>query len=171
MEMATDIDRSRRATLVSWRHIVVVGVVMLIVPAMVIIGLSRSLPEGLTRESAANVQIGMKRDALHRLLGEPDQQFIQVGRVDDDTTFVTNASLSAAELKAAGHRKYIFEQWVTRQFTLIVIIDSGDEVVCQYRSGGQRRSPFAFMHKSARVTLPPENPDATEPAAPLSSNQ
>lgn len=155
----TEHKANHSSSLMSNRRILIAFAVMLMLPVLVVFGLARSLPKKLTRQNVATVKIGTTRDALRELLGDPDYQLIQLGRVEDESTFVTNYAMSPSQQKAAGHRKYILEQWSSREMTFTAIIDRSDRVVCRYISSGHSGSPFGMFVQNTHVTLPPEDTD------------
>lgn len=137
------------------RQLFVFGMIVVVAALASFMWLSQGTGS-VSQESVALIEVGMSRSGVHEILGTPDLQFVNVGRVNGPTEFVTNTSLTASETAARGFSKHLFEQWSTTSFTAILIFDQTDTVACQYSSHGQYQSLLGRLWPRETVEWPPK---------------
>jgi hypothetical protein len=93
------------------------------------------LPHGWTPADFSRIEPGMSRAEVERILGPPGVSLTMNGRVEDPSTFVTNADPEVQ--RRLRHRDYQYAGWerigLLEARAASVIFD-GDRVICRYIS-------------------------------------
>ena len=85
------------------------------------------------REQFDRIEIGMPLAGAVALLGQPPDLASRIkGRIEDPSTFVTNAN-PPADVRDL-HRHYNFNQWNFTDLTIVVVTNDDSEIVCRYAS-------------------------------------
>ena len=135
------------------RNIFVAAGVAVVLMVAVCVVLVRVKPH-LTNIDFQNVQIGMTRAELHRLLGSPDHEQIVLGMVTSPTSMTVNFSDGEyrKRLQRSGYNDHILECWFSPSITIMAYVDAKDQVVCRYSAGGQRPDVLGRIWRK-RVSL------------------
>lgn len=131
------------------------GVAVVLMVAVCVAVLVRVKPH-LTNTDFQNVQIGMTRAELHRLLGSPDHEQIVLGMVTSPTSMTVNFSDGEyrKRLQSSGYNDHILECWFSPSITIMAYVDAKDQVVCRYSAGGQRPDVLGrIFSRRKRVSL------------------
>ncbi len=99
--------------------------------------------ERVTTANFERIRIGMPQAELHRLLGKPAYQTVELGIVRGPGEYAMNPR-SADELLPLGYSYVTREQWSSPELSIIAITNADGEVVCRYRAEGQAGGDWRY---------------------------
>jgi len=120
------------------RTFLIVASVCVLVAGLIAYKLSQ--PDPVNKDNFRAIAIGMTRPHLEELFGDPDTENLEIGIVNDPSSYSTNHSHPAETLRQMGYGDYKRLQWSSRDITIVVILDKQDETVCRYHAEGQPSS-------------------------------
>lgn len=94
----------------------------------------------ITQATFDEIHLGMRQAELLEMLGKPDFETAELGKVNGPESYSLNFSQSEAERRARGYEDYHRRQWTSSAITIIVITDAKGAVVCRYSGEGNRVS-------------------------------
>jgi hypothetical protein len=125
----------------------------LLVAAILVIGLvslllflrSSTPPSPVTRANFQRIEVGMSQSDLRSLLGAPEYDATELGRINGPDSYSLNFIQSEKERRQSGYRDYRRQQWTSSECSIIVISDPERKVVCRYTREGQKPARLAFF--------------------------
>lgn len=112
--------------------------VLLLIAALFAYKLSQ--PDPVNKDNFRAIALGMSRQELETLFGEPQTENVEIGIVNDPRSYSTNRAHSVETLRSMGYDDYTRLQWNSREITIVVILDKQNQAVCRYDAEGQPAS-------------------------------
>jgi len=89
----------------------------------------------INKANFGKIQVGMSQADLHQLLGPPQYEKVEIGRVEGPETYVISGMSNEAAFRR-GFRYCQRQQWSSSEINITVILDHDGQVVCRYSSQG-----------------------------------
>jgi hypothetical protein len=109
-------------------YVALVLLACLLIAGIVILLLPR---ERVTRANFEKILIGMSQADVHRLLGPPDFQAVELG-IFRGPDYELNSLFGPDKLRRMGYREYTRLYWRSQQIGINVILDNDGIVVFRY---------------------------------------